>query len=103
MEITKNAISSDIIITDDKQYAVGFLYDTAVCDAPIMSIKIKDSDLKESLKYFKSLNISIFYNHYLAKDMYNRYEIGTVLIENDYLVIAKLYRTTPKFQPFLEK
>ncbi len=97
MEMTKNAISSDIIITDDKQYAVGFLYDSSVYDAPIISIKINGSDLKESLKCFKSCNISIFYNHYLAKELYERYDLEDLLIEYDYTVIAKLYAATPKF------
>ena len=103
MEMIKNAISYDIIITDDKQYAVGFLYDSSVYNAPIISIKINGCDLKESLKYFKSFNLSIFYNHYLAKELYDRYDLEDLLREYDYTVIAKRYAATPKFQPLIKK
>lgn len=100
MEQIKFATSTDIIITDDKQYAVGLLYDSSIADAPVISIKINGDDLNEALDYFKSYNITIFYIHWLAKYMYENYALKDTLIEKDYPDIAKLYAKTPKFRSY---
>ena len=99
MEKICNAESSDIIITDDKKYAVGLLYDSYINEAPIISLKNSENDLTEILDSSLWLNkIEIFYIHWLAEYLYKNYKINNQLLEQDYNVIAKLYAVIPKFQ-----
>lgn len=97
MEKIRYAESTDLIITDDKKYAVGLLYDSS-CGVPIVSIKNSENDLKETLDPSQWTNkIEIFYIHWLAEYMYKNYELNDQLLEQDYEVIAKLYAKLSKY------
>lgn len=97
MQKNEYASLSDIVITDDEKYAIGFYYDTQLSDAPIVSIKNNDSNIMELRDYCKRNNIPVFYIHWLAKYLDNFYELNEILFELHYTIIAKLYAATPKY------
>jgi flagellar biosynthetic protein FlhB len=104
--VMRNMISevpkADVIVTNPTHYAVALKYDTQIMDAPSVVAKGVDSMALRIREIAKQNSIEMIENRPLARELYNRLEVGDIIPEDLFkavsFVYAELYKRDGKFK-----
>ncbi len=88
---------SDVVITNPTHFAVALLYDQAVSDAPQVMAKGSDNLAFRIKEIAKEHEIPIVENRSLARGLYAETEIGDIIPNEYFSVIATIYSHLEKF------
>lgn len=109
LEIAKNRASlkkvleADVIITNPTHYAVALQYDYPIDNAPKVIAKGKDYFALLIRNIAKENQIPIEENPPLAKELYNRVEVGQEIPQELYRAIILIYQKLEKFRKLIGK
>lgn len=109
LEIAKNRASikkvleADVVITNPTHYAVALQYEYPIDNAPKVIAKGKDQLALIIRNIAKENNIPIEENPPLARELYNRVEIGEEIPQELYRAIILIYQKLEKFRKLLKK
>jgi len=104
--VMRNMISevpkADVIVTNPTHYAVALRYDTQIMDAPAVIAKGVDSMALRIREIARQHSIEMIENRPLARELYNRLEVGDIIPEDLFkavsFVYAELYKRDGKFK-----
>ncbi len=104
--IMKNMIQevpkADVVVTNPTHYAIALKYDRAAMDAPVIIAKGVDSMALRIREIAKENEIMLIENRYLAREMYNRLEIGDMIPEDLFYAVSLVYAELYRKQGFRE-
>ncbi len=104
--VMKNMIQevpkADVVVTNPTHYAVALKYDRAAMDAPVIIAKGADSIALRIREIAKENEILLIENRYLAREMYNRLDIGDMIPEDLFYAVSLVYAELYKKQGFKE-
>lgn len=104
--VMKNMIQevpkADVVVTNPTHYAIALKYDRAAMDAPVIIAKGADSMALRIREIAKENEIMLIENRYLAREMYNRLEIGDMIPEDLFYAVSLVYAELYKKQGFKE-
>lgn len=93
---------ADVVVTNPTHYAVALRYDRETMDAPALIAKGVDSMALRIREIAKENNVEIIENRPLARELYNRLEVGDIIPEDLFravsFVYAELYRRENRFR-----
>ena len=98
--VMKNMIrevpKADVVVTNPTHYAVALKYEREISEAPVIVAKGIDSMALRIRQIAKENEVELIENRPLAREMYNRLEIGDMIPEDLFyavsLVYAELYK-----------
>ncbi len=104
--VMKNMIQevpkADVVVTNPTHYAVALKYDRTAMDAPVIIAKGADSIALRIREIAKENEIMLIENRYLAREMYNRLDIGDMIPEDLFYAVSLVYAELYKKQGFKE-
>ncbi len=104
--VMKNMIQevprADVVVTNPTHYAVALKYDRAAMDAPVIIAKGADSMALRIREIAKENEILLIENRYLAREMYNRLDIGDMIPEDLFYAVSLVYAELYRKQGFKE-
>ncbi|MCL1834211.1 MAG: flagellar biosynthesis protein FlhB, partial [Leptospirales bacterium] len=84
--LTRNMIrevpKADVVVTNPTHYAVALMYDGNTMDAPVVIAKGTDSMALKIREVARENNVEIIENRPLARELYNRLDIGDIIPED---------------------
>jgi len=91
---------ADVVVTNPTHYAVALKYDRLTMDAPAVIAKGVDSMALKIREVARENNVEIIENRPLAREMYNRLDVGDIIPEDLFravsFIYAELYRRENK-------
>ncbi len=104
--VMKNMIrevpKADVVVTNPTHYAVALQYDRDTMDAPSVIAKGVDSMALKIREVAKENNVELIENRPLARELYNRLEVGDMIPEDLFravsFVYAELYKRENRFK-----
>jgi len=91
-----------VVVTNPTHYAIALKYDRAAMDAPVIIAKGVDSMALRIREIAKENEIMLIENRYLAREMYNRLEIGDMIPEDLFYAVSLVYAELYRKQGFRE-
>ncbi|MCL2154978.1 MAG: flagellar biosynthesis protein FlhB [Leptospirales bacterium] len=93
---------ADVVVTNPTHYAVALKYDKDIMDAPAVVAKGEDSIALRIIKIAKDNNVEIIENRPLARELYNRLDVGDIipeeLLQAVVYVYAELYKRQNRYR-----
>ncbi|MFN3603079.1 MAG: flagellar biosynthesis protein FlhB [Leptonema sp. (in: bacteria)] len=99
----KKVLEADVVITNPTHYAVALKYEYPIDNAPKVIAKGKDYFALLIRNIAKENQIPIEENPPLAKELFNRVEIGQEIPQELYRAIILIYQKLEKFRKLLRK
>lgn len=104
--VMKNMIrevpKADVVVTNPTHYAVALRYDRDTMDAPAVIAKGVDSMALKIREVAKENNVELIENRPLARELYNRLDVGDIIPEDLFravsFVYAELYKRENRFK-----
>jgi len=104
--IMKNMVNevpeADVVVTNPTHYAVALSYDRAAMDAPVIIAKGVDSLALRIREIAKENEVMMIENRYLARELYNRLDVGDMIPEDLFYAVSLVYAELYKKQGFRE-
>lgn len=88
---------ADVVITNPTHFAVSLKYDANVAPAPQVTAKGEDADALNMRRIATENSVPIVENKPMARELYTRTEVGAIIPEDYFLVIAQIYAEVVKF------
>lgn len=95
--IPKMVSESDVVITNPTHYAVAMKYDNATGEAPKVTAKGSDSTALYIKSIAKENDISIIENRPLARALYTDVEVGDIIPQKYFAIVANVYAEILKY------
>lgn len=93
---------ADVVVTNPTHYAVALRYDRETMDAPAVIAKGVDSMALRIREIAKEHNVELIENRPLARELYNRLDVGDIIPEDLFravsFVYAELYKRDNRFR-----
>jgi flagellar biosynthesis protein FlhB len=104
--VMKNMIrevpKADVVVTNPTHYAVALQYNRETMDAPSVIAKGVDSMALKIREIAKENNVELIENRPLARELYNRLEVGDIIPEDLFravsFIYAELYKRENKYK-----
>jgi flagellar biosynthetic protein FlhB len=104
--VMKNMIrevpKADVVVTNPTHYAVALQYNRDTMDAPAVIAKGVDSMALKIREVAKENNVELIENRPLARELYNRLEVGDIIPDDLFravsFVYAELYKRENRFK-----
>ena len=104
--IMKNMVNevpkADVVVTNPTHYAVALSYDRAAMDAPVIIAKGVDSLALRIREIARENEVMMIENRYLARELYNRLDVGDMIPEDLFYAVSLVYAELYKKQGFQE-
>lgn len=105
--VLRNMISevpkADVIVTNPTHYAVALKYDVQIMDAPVVIAKGVDSMALKIREIARQNSIEMIENRPLARELYNRMDIGDIIPEDLFKAVSFIYAELYKRENKLKK
>lgn len=95
-EIYKQVILSDVIVIDQREYAVALIYDPKIHDAPILTTKGTDKIAKLILRIAKKRKIWITVDNKYSRLLYEDIIINSPISEKYYKPVSYILANVEK-------
>lgn len=93
---------ADVVVTNPTHYAVALMYDRDTMDAPAVIAKGVDTMALKIREIAKENNVELIENRPLARELYNRLEVGDIIPDDLFravsFVYAELYKRENRFK-----
>jgi len=104
--VLKNMIrevpKADVVVTNPTHYAVALMYDRDTMDAPAVIAKGVDSMALKIREVARENNVELIENKPLARELYNRLDVGDIIPEDLFravsFVYAELYKRENRYR-----
>ncbi|MEE0885767.1 MAG: flagellar biosynthesis protein FlhB [Treponema sp.] len=97
--IPKAVSESDVVITNPTHFAVSLKYDTEATPAPQITAKGEDEIALMMRRIASENSVPIVENKPMARELYTRTEVGDIIPEDYFQIIAQIYAEVVKFAP----
>ncbi|MFA5517785.1 MAG: flagellar biosynthesis protein FlhB [Spirochaetota bacterium] len=105
--VMRNMISevpkADVIVTNPTHYAVALKYDVQIMDAPVVIAKGVDSMALKIREIARYNSIEMIENRPLARELYNRMDVGDIIPEDLFKAVSFIYAELYKRENKLRK
>lgn len=88
---------ADVVITNPTHFAVSLKYDVDLAPAPQVTAKGEDSIALTMRRIATENSVPIVENKPMARELYTRTEVGAIIPEDYFRVIAQIYAEVVKF------
>lgn len=95
--ISKAVSESDVVITNPTHFAVSLKFDAEVAPAPQVTAKGEDELALMMRRIAAENSVPIVENKPMARELYTRTEVGAIIPEDYFRVIAQIYAEVVKF------
>lgn len=89
--LVANVSKADVVITNPTHYAIAFQYDRDVAQAPMVVAKGVDSIALRIKEIAKENDVPIKENRPLARELYDKVEVGDIIPEKYYEVLSIIF------------
>lgn len=97
--IPKAVSESDVVITNPTHFAVSLKFDSEVAPAPQVTAKGEDELALMMRRIAAENSVPVVENRPMARELYTRTEVGDIIPEDYFRVIAQIYAEVVKFTP----
>lgn len=88
--IRENVAKADVIITNPTHFAIAVLYDREVMQGPMVTAKGQDELAQQIKRLAQENDVPMIENRPLARALYAQVEIGDIIPEEYYTVLATI-------------
>ena len=88
--IRENVAKADVVITNPTHFAVAVLYDKEVMQGPMVCAKGQDALAQRIKEIARENDVTLIENRPLARALYAEVEIGDIIPETYYTVLATI-------------
>jgi flagellar biosynthetic protein FlhB len=99
----KEVPNADVVVTNPTHYAVALMYDNDIMDAPAVIAKGADSMALKIREVAMENNVEIIENRPLARELYNRLDIGDIIPEDLLRAVSIVYNELIKKGKYIYK
>jgi flagellar biosynthetic protein FlhB len=96
--IPKAVAESDVVVTNPTHFAVALKYDSSVADSPMVNAKGEDQMALTIRRLAAENDIPIVENRPVARELYTNLEVGDIIPEEYYKLVAIIYSHLEKFK-----
>jgi flagellar biosynthetic protein FlhB len=96
--IRQAVAESDVVITNPTHFAVALKYDQEKTDSPMVNAKGQDEIAQTIKSIAKENNVPIVENRPIARELYTNLQVGDIIPQIYFNVIATIYSQLDKFK-----
>ena len=96
--VRKAVSESDVVIANPTHFAVALKYDEEVSNSPVMNAKGEDSQALLIRRIAEENNVPVVENRPVARELYTNVEVGDIIPDIYFTVLAEIYSHLEKFQ-----
>ena len=97
--VRKAVAESDVVIANPTHFAVALKYDSSTSDsAPIMNAKGEDNQALLIRRIAEENSVPVLENRPVARELYTNVEVGDIIPEVYFTVLAEIYSHLEKFK-----
>ncbi len=96
--VRKAVAESDVVVANPTHFAVALKYDTSVADSPMVNAKGEDNQALLIRRIAEENGIPVVENRPVARDLYTNLEVGDIIPDIYFKVIAEIYTHLDKFR-----
>jgi flagellar biosynthetic protein FlhB len=97
--VRKAVAESDVVIANPTHFAVALKYDSSTSDsAPIMNAKGEDNQALLIRRIAEENSVPVVENRPVARELYTNVEVGDIIPEVYFTVLAEIYSHLEKFK-----
>ncbi len=95
--VRKAVSEADVLITNPTHFAVSMKYDSSVAEAPQVTAKGQDELALQMRQIASENSVPVVENRPLARGLYADTEVGDIIPDKYFQVLAQIYAETSKF------
>lgn len=95
--VRKAVREADVVITNPTHYAVSMKYDVSVADAPKVTAKGEDSLALQMRQIANENDVPVVENRPLARSLYADTEVGDIIPDKYWQILANIYAEVGKY------
>ncbi len=96
--VRKAVAESDVVVANPTHFAVALKYDPEIADPPMVNAKGEDSQALLIRRIAEENNIPVVENRPVARELYTNLEVGDIIPDIYFKVIAEIYTHLDKFR-----
>ena len=96
--VRKAVAESDVVIANPTHFAVALKYDTSVADSPMVNAKGEDNQALLIRRIAEENHVPVVENRPVARELYTNVEVGDIIPDIYFTVLAEIYSHLEKFK-----